>query len=119
MFDVRAKHKTEMQLHYIKMEECRHHFDLNRCEDPVPQVRDFCKVQEKCLIHDSNFVVKNVNILTGLIVESLNAFASEITNRALFVLVIFSCTVVGLSRLYASSKTIVQTTDSPTPMFGN
>lgn len=111
MFDVRAKHKTEMQLHYMKMEECRYHFDLNRCEDPVPQVRDFCKVQEKCLIHDSNFVVKNVNILTGLIVESLNAFASDITNRALFVLVIFSCTIIGISKLYSSSQMSEQPTN--------
>ena len=90
------------------MDECRHHFELNRCDEPVPQVRHFCKEQEKCLLHDGNFVIKNINILTGLLVESLNAFASDITNRALFVLVILACLMVAMSKLFNSSKILVE-----------
>lgn len=42
MTDVVAKHKQEMTAFYLKISECKHRYVLNRCEDPVPEVRAFC-----------------------------------------------------------------------------
>ena len=37
--DLRSKYSTEKQLQRIKISECRYKFEVNRCDDPVPDVR--------------------------------------------------------------------------------
>ena len=44
--DISSKHKQEMNAYYLNIGECRHKFTINRCEDPVPEVRSFCIQQE-------------------------------------------------------------------------
>jgi hypothetical protein len=86
------------------MSECRYQFEINRCEDPVPAVRAHCHIQEKCLLEDSNLVVKNINIFTALLVETLNQFSATISNRSIFVLAILSFLMFFLLKLNGQQR---------------
>jgi hypothetical protein len=86
--DFRSKYLHEVQLQNLAISECRHRFRVNRCDDPVPEVRSFCIEQEKCLMGESYLVVKNINIFSRLLVETINEFAMLLTNRALVVLAV-------------------------------
>jgi hypothetical protein len=100
--DFRSKYLHEVQLHNFAISECRHHFRANRCDDPVPEVRPFCIKQEKCLMGESHLVVKNVNIVCRLLVETLNEFAMLLTNRALVVLAVVIFASVSGFRILSS-----------------
>ena len=83
----------------MQISECRYQFEINRCDEPVPAVRDHCLAQEKCLLTDSNMVVKNANILTALMVEILNQFSGSISNRSIFVLAILGFILFALLKM--------------------
>ena len=83
--DLIKKHKIEVDLQYFEISQCREAYKENKCDDPVPQVKDFCLDKEKCIMGDPNKMIKNINIFYRLIVEVINEFAERITNRALLV----------------------------------
>lgn len=102
--DFRTKYLHEVQLHNFAIAECRHHFRENRCDAPVPQVREFCSQQEKCLMGESHLVIKNINIICRLLVEAINEFAMLLTNRALLVLAVIIFASVSGFRILSSRK---------------
>lgn len=104
MSDLTSKHQVELQLQNLKISECRHHFQLNRCDQPVPEVRQFCMEQEKCLLLDANAVVKNFNIIIRLVTEVMNEFSHQITNRTLFVFGVVFLTLYAAYKLYGNNE---------------
>ena len=48
--DLISKYNTEMNIYRIQVSECRYKFEVNKCEDPVPDVRQNCIEYEKCLL---------------------------------------------------------------------
>ena len=75
-----------MNDYYFNIGECKHNFTVNRCDEPVPQIRQFCMEQEKCLMQDPGMMVKHFSILFKLFAENTNEIAQVLSNRALFLL---------------------------------
>jgi len=104
--DFRTKQSAEQQLHNLRVLECRRDFTENRCEDPVPGVRDLCLQAEKCLIEltASEGSAKYFTVIIHLILEFVNEISDLITNRTLIVVGCISVLTYSLYRLFPASS---------------
>ena len=100
--DFFKKLHTENQLQSFKISECRRSFTENRCDDPVPQIREFCNEMEKCLVLGQN-AVKNVNVIVRLFAEILNEFCNLLSNKAVIVLILIVITVISFKKGFSHS----------------
>ena len=100
--DFFKKMHTENQLQSFKILECRRRFTENRCDEPVPQIRDFCNEMEKCLVLGQN-AVKNVNVIVRLFAEILNEFCNLLSNKAVVVLILIVIAVVFFKKGFSHS----------------
>ena len=60
----------------------------------MPALRSFCLEKEKCLMLSRS--VKHLNVVIRLVLEIINEFSNNLTNRALFVLVIIFSSILIL-----------------------
>ncbi len=100
--DFFQKMHTENQIQLLKISDCRRSFTENRCDEPVPQIRDFCNEMEKCLVLGQN-AVKNVNVVVRLFAEILNEFCNLLSNKAVVVLILLVITVVSFKKGFSHS----------------
>jgi hypothetical protein len=96
--DLLNQYSTEVQLANLKLDECQSHFEINRCHDPVPQVKEFCLEMEKCVLKGTAggagvLGVKGIGVIISLVLELINYSADQLSWKGM-------CLLGGLGFLF-------------------
>ena len=104
--DFYLSYKTEKQLLQIEVEQCKHEYEINRCDDPVPGVMELCAEKKLCVVKalgGGNVVgVQHMRIFLTMLGDSVNLIASKLNNRSLIVLSLVILTLYACKSMFGS-----------------
>ena len=103
-WDLYSKYRREHQLAQLTISECRAEFIANRCDDPVPGVKELCLQKEICLMEEPHLIVGFLRVFRRMLIENINDTAQQISNRGLMVLGLAFLLVYGTYRLFPEKE---------------
>lgn len=94
--DFYSKYQEEEIEIRMARSECEYHYQLNRCEDPVPEVRAFCLEKEKCLLTNPEGALKLIQISIKVFAENFNVFTGLLSIRSYILILVVPVAVIVL-----------------------
>ena len=85
LHDFFPKFLQERKLQEAQHSECKYAFNLNRCYDPVHELRTFCAEKQKCM-DEAEVALKITTVILKLFGEAMSVLAASISWKALGVI---------------------------------